>query len=166
MLTTFDATSTVALPCKYDSASGEQEPIDMEEAFDELALNVQVGYRTCSQLVYEFGGCFDWNDLSGTDIFEIAIENDSLVALIDEGLSSGLAREDIVDGIDSAACIWATAQDFADRLLQGIPPLSFCRGRDVVVHGLFDPKTFATKPHWAGNSPLLDIRVQRARCDF
>jgi hypothetical protein len=34
------------------------------------------------------------------------------------------------------------------------------------MYGLLKPKTLATEPHWTRNSPLIDIRVQRSRCDF
>lgn len=122
MHTTFNATSTAVLACNNDSAMNEQEPIDFDEALSELTLNVQIGYRICSLLDLKIARKFDWYALSGAEIFEIAIGNDSLARLIDEGFSSGLAKEDLVKGIDSAASIWASAQDFAGSLFQEMSP--------------------------------------------
>lgn len=102
--------------CDADEADNDREAIEFDDALDALPLNVQIGYRTCLCLDMEIDSDFSWWNLKGTDIYELAERSTILKSRIDEGLSSGLSKEDIVRGITAAVSIWSTAEDWAENL--------------------------------------------------
>lgn len=102
--------------CDADEADNDLEAIEFDDALDALPPNVQIGYRTCLCLDMEIASDFSWWNLKGTDIFGLAERSTILKSRIDEGLSCGLSKEDIVCGITAALTIWSTAEDWAEDL--------------------------------------------------
>jgi hypothetical protein len=99
-----------------DEEENEPEAIGFDDALDALPLNVRIGYRTCLCLDMEIEGDFSWWKLEGADIYELVEKSPYLKNRINEGLSAGLSKDDIVRGITAAMSIWSTAEDWAEAL--------------------------------------------------
>jgi hypothetical protein len=103
-----------------DEQENELAEISFDDAIDALPFAVELGYRICVLLDMHIEIDFDWHELSGEFVFENALIDDSLGRYVQQGLSSGLTRDELVRGIEGAMRTWAEAQDIAGDLSSGL----------------------------------------------
>lgn len=111
-----DTIATSFLGGTAEGAEDHQEPVDFDEAFNQLPPNVQIGYKICLTLDMNIGSDFAWCDLTEVEIFGHAMKCGIGMRRIEKGLVSGLSKEGIVRGIESAKAIWSTAESWAEDL--------------------------------------------------